>query len=126
MDQFAILYGDKWKIIPSIAITCYLTLTAISKCIMTGNILGKVFTDAISGDSILKTFNFWLIIFFVFGSLFGFRSIDKTKPIQYVIITVRLVSVLMMIGGALYLIIKDGVKKLTPDYKGVWNFDSFV
>ena len=95
---------------------------------MTGNILGKVFTDAIGkdSDSIFKSFNFWLSIFFVFGSVFSFRSIDKTKPIQYVIITVRLISVILMIGGALYLIIADGVKKLTPDGKGTFNTENFV
>ena len=31
-----------------------------------------------------------------------------------------------MIGGALYLIIADGVKKLTPDGKGTFNTENFV
>ena len=126
IDQFSYLYGPNWKYLPSISITIYLTLTAISKCIMTGNTLEKVFSDAIEGDSIIKSFNFWLAVFFVFGSLFSFRSIDKTKVMQFIIISVRIISILMMFGGAIYLTISGGVKKLTPDGKGTVNFENFV
>ena len=45
---------------------------------------------------------------------------------QFIIITVRVISILLMIGGAFYLIIKNGVKNLTPKGKGYFNFDNFV
>lgn len=93
---------------------------------MTGNTLSKVFSDAIEGSSIFSSFSFWLLIFFVFGAVFSFRSIDKTKPMQFIIISVRAISIILMIGGALYLIIKDGMKNLTPKGKGAFNVDSFV
>lgn len=42
-DQFAILYGGKWKYLPCIFITTYLLGTCTSKCIMTAKTLTKVF-----------------------------------------------------------------------------------
>lgn len=88
---------------------------------MTGNTLSTVFEKLLSPDSILSSFNFWLAIFFAFGAVFSFQSIDKTKPMQVIIITARSVSILMMIIGAIYIMSKDGVQPLTPKGKGYFN-----
>lgn len=60
------------------------------------------------------------------GAVFSFRSIDKTKVMQAIIIGVRTVSILLLIGGALFLIFRDGAKKVTPDQEGVFNPGYFV
>jgi len=43
MKQFEILYGKKWKIFPVFSISIYLFGVSISKCIITGNALSKLF-----------------------------------------------------------------------------------
>lgn len=58
--------------------------------------------------SILEEFNFWILIFFLCGSAFSFRSVDKTKVMQMLIIGVRVISIVLLLGGALYLILRNG------------------
>ena len=123
--QFKVLYGGKWEIFPSIVITVYLLGTSISKCIMTANTLSKVFTDAGSLE-ILQNFDFWLIIFFIAGAVFSFRSIDKTKVMQAIIIGARVLTITLFLAGAVFLFSKDGIKDLTPPKKGFFNFDNFL
>ena len=101
-------------------------LAGIAKCIMSGNTLKKVFESTFEKDSILTSFNFWLSLFFLCGAIFSFRSIDKTKPLQYSIILMRILSIIMMIGGALYLIFRNGVKPIIPSGKGVFNYENFL
>lgn len=92
---------------------------------MTANTLSKVFKD-VNGPSILENFKFWLLVFFVAGAVFSFRSIDKTKVMQAVIIGVRVLTIVLFLGGAIFLFSRDGIKHLTPPGKGYFNFDSFV
>lgn len=107
-DQFRTLLGNRWALFPSFAIAIYLMGTSVSKCIMTGKIMAEAFQpqDGETSGSILSEFSFWIIIFFVCGAAFSFRSVDKTKPMQMIIISVRLVSILLLLGGALFLIFK--------------------
>mgnify|MGYP001156559193 FL=1 len=71
-------------------------------------------------------FNFWVFLFFLSGAVFSFRSIDKTKIMQAIIIFVRIISLLMLIIGAVYLFCKDGVQQIVPDGGGVFNVSDFV
>jgi hypothetical protein len=57
--------------VPSISIIIYLLGASISKCIMTGNILARVF----EGTDIFGSFNFWLGLFFIMAAAFSFKSI---------------------------------------------------
>ena len=113
-EQFEILYGKKWKYFPSISITIYLTGTAITKCIMTGNTLAQFFKDFFGEESIVASFYFWMGIFFVCGAIFSFRSINDTKVMQAIIIIVRVISILLLFFGAIYLIAKEGAKNVAP------------
>ena len=122
MEQFAVLYSEKARIFPSIAITIYLTGTAISKCIMTGNILSQVFKDI----DVLNNFNLWLGLFFLSGAAFSFKSIESTKGLQFLIIIVRFVSIVLMLGGAFYLMVEYGVKTPTPKGEGYFNISNFA
>jgi hypothetical protein len=45
IEQFKILYGEKWKYFPAFAISIYLFGVSISKCIMTGKTLSKLFAN---------------------------------------------------------------------------------
>ena len=76
----------------------------MSKCIMTGNTLSKLF----EGVVVLESYYFWLAIFFVFGATFSFKSIEKTKVIQVVMISVRFISVFLMIIGAFIIMGQNG------------------
>lgn len=69
----------------------------------------------------LRNFNFWIFVFFVSGAAFSFRSIDKTKIMQIIIVGVRVISIVLFLFGAIYLCFKEGVKKLTPPHGGVFN-----
>lgn len=122
IEQFGILYGHKFRIIPSLVISIYLTGTAISKCIMTGNILSVVFKDV----DILKEYEVWLALFFLSGAAFSFKSIENTKSLQFVIIVVRFISIVAMIIGAIFIMIKYGVKSPIPNNEGVFNMENFA
>lgn len=104
IEQFKILYGEKWKYFPAFAISIYLLGVSISKCIMTGKTLSKLFGNF----DVVKHFEFWLGIFFLSGAVFSFKDITKTKPLQIAIISVRIVSILLMIIGALIIIGQNG------------------
>lgn len=45
---------------------------------------------------------------------------------QVIIITIRVLSIILMIVGAIYLMITGGVKKLTPKDGGYFNVSNFV
>lgn len=92
---------------------------------MTANTLSKVFRDADSLE-LLQNFDFWLIIFFVAGAVFSFRSIDKTKVMQAIIIGARVLTITLFFTGAVYLFGSNGIQDLTPPGKGFFNFDSFL
>lgn len=112
IEQFKLLYGEKWKYFPAFAISIYLLGVSISKCIMTGKTLSKLFGDI----SVLNTFYFWLGVFFVSGATFSFKDITKTKVLQIGIISVRIISILLMIIGALVIIGQNGyIETFTPD-----------
>ena len=110
---------------PSISISVYLLGTSISKCIMTANTLSKAFTD-VSGPRLLENEYFWLSLFFIAGAVFSFRSIDKTRIMQLIIIGARILTISLFLGGAIFLFCKNGVKKLTPPNGGFFNINKFV
>jgi hypothetical protein len=43
-------------------------------------------------------------LFFISGAAFSFRSIDKTKVMQIIIVGLRTITIFLFIFGALYLI----------------------
>lgn len=45
---------------------------------------------------------------------------------QAIIIGVRVLTIILFIGGAIFLFARDGVKKLIPKGQGYFNFGSFV
>lgn len=104
VEQFKVLYGERWKFFPALAISIYLFGVSISKCIMTGKTLSKLFADV----PVFSAFEFWLSLFFLSGASFSFKSISKTKPLQIITITVRFVSVFLMILGAIIIMIQNG------------------
>jgi len=53
-------------------------------------------------------------LFFLSGAAFSFKSISNTKALQFVIIIVRVISIVAMIIGALYIMIKYGPKNPVP------------
>jgi hypothetical protein len=90
---------------------------------MTGNTLSKLF----SGVALLDNYYFWLAIFFIFGAIFSFKSIEKTKVIQTTMIFVRFLSVFLMIIGAFIIMGQNGdIKGLAPaDGNAFFNIDYF-
>jgi len=56
----------------------------------------------------------WLGVFFLSGSVFSFRNISQTKALQFVIIVARFLSILSMIVGAIYVIIRYDSQGLVP------------
>jgi hypothetical protein len=89
---------------------------------MTGKNMSHVFKDV----DYLRDFRFWVCVFFVSGAAFSFRSIDKTKVMQLLIVGVRVVSIIMFLGGAIFLFCRDGIKRVIPDDGGVFNTSNFV
>lgn len=84
---------------------------SVSKCIMTGNTLSKLFT----GVTLLDTYYFWLGVFFLFGASFSFKSIEKTKVVQATMIFVRFLSVFLMVIGAFIIMGQNGgIQDLAP------------
>lgn len=67
-----------------------------------------------------------MFLFFLSGAIFSFRSIDKTKIMQVIIIGMRFLSILMFIFGAIFLFCRNGVKEIVPDGGGVFNIGNFV
>ncbi len=53
--------------------------------------------------------------------MFSFRSIDKTKIMQVIIVGMRIISILMFLFGAIFLFCRDGVKEIVPDGGTVFN-----
>lgn len=104
IQQFSILYGDKWRLFPAVTISIYLFGVSISKCIMTGKTLSKLLSQV----PVIGTFEFWLGVFFVSGAAFSFKSIEKTKGLQIVIITVRFISIILMLLGAIIIMAQNG------------------
>ncbi len=95
-----------------LAITIYLFGVLISKCIMTGRVLSKLMGDI----DVLNTFEFWLIVFFIIGGAFSFKSIEKTKVIQVIMISVRIISILLLLIGSIVIMIQNGgIKDLSPE-----------
>lgn len=58
------------------------------------------------------------------GALFSFKNVQQTKVLQYMIVVVRFVSILSMIFGAIYIIMKKGSKGLVPS-GSIANFKYF-
>lgn len=58
--------------------------------------------------------------------MFSFRSIDKTKVMQIIIVGMRIISILLFLFGAIFLFCRDGVKNVVPDGGGVVNMENFV
>ena len=89
---------------------------------MTGNILSNVFEDV----QVLKEYEVWLGLFFLSGAAFSFKSISDTKALQFFIIIARFISIIAMIFGAAYIMIKYGVRNPTPSGEGIFNIDNFA
>lgn len=86
-----------------------------------GNTLSLVF----EGVPVLSSLYTWLIVFFLSGSIFSFRNVSQTKVLQIVIIAVRFLSLLSMIVGAIYIIIRYGSQGLVPEGTSAANFSYF-
>lgn len=69
------------------------------------------------GDvDVLNTFEFWLMVFFVLGGAFSFKSIEKTRAIQIIMISVRIISILLLIIGSIVIMIQNGgIQDLAPN-----------
>ena len=104
VEMISYLYGEKWRFVPSLAIVIYLLGVSVSKCIMTGKTLSYLFKEV----TVLNYFEFWLGLFFLFGAAFSFKSIEKTKVMQTVMIFVRFLSVALMFIGAFIIIGQNG------------------
>lgn len=89
---------------------------------MTGNILSVVFEHV----DILDEYSFWLGLFFLSGAAFSFKSIENTKALQFFIIVARFISIVAMIIGAIYIMIKYGVQSPVPKDGGVFNISNFA
>jgi amino acid permease len=76
------------------------------------------------GIPVLDSLYTWLGVFFVSGSVFSFRNVSQTKVLQVVIIAVRFLSIMSMIVGAIYIIIKYGSQGLVPEGSS-FNFTFF-
>ena len=110
-DMIGRLYGSRYKFLPSIAVIIYLFGVAISKCILTGKTLSTLFENV----EFLDNFYLWLVVFFIAGALFSFKSIEKTKIMQIVIIAARILTVTLMLVGAFIIIGQNGkIQDLRP------------
>lgn len=111
-EQFKYLYGDRYVFVPVVAVTVYLFGVLISKCIMTGKVLSRLLGDI----EVLNTFEFWLMVFFVLGAAFSFKSIEKTKAIQIIMISVRIISILLLVIGSIFIMAQNGgIQDLAPE-----------
>lgn len=81
-----------------------------AQILIVGNTLATVFDQV----PVLNTIYIWLGVFFLSGALFSFKNVQQTKVLQYTIVVVRFVSILSMIFGAIYIIIRNGNKGLAP------------
>jgi hypothetical protein len=55
-------------------------------------------------------------VFFLSGATFSFKDITKTKPLQIGIISIRVISIFLMIIGALVIIGQNGyVETFEPE-----------
>lgn len=77
------------------------------------------------GVAVLDSIYLWLAVFFVSGSVFSFGNIQQTKILQYAIIAIRFLSLLSMIGGAIYIIAAYGNQGLVPAGTSAFNFSYF-
>ena len=90
----------------------YLFGSGISKCIMTGETLSRLF----EGVAVLESFQLWLGLFFISGAAFAFKSIEKTKVMQVVMMGVRFLSIVLMFIGAIVIMVQNrGIKDLAPE-----------
>lgn len=69
----------------------------------------------------MNSFYLWLGLFFVSGAAFSFKSIANTKILQIIIILVRLISILLMLFGSIYIMINYGTKDPIPEDGGYFN-----
>lgn len=111
-----LLSGKRASIFTIIIITTYLMGVTISKCILAGKVLSKVFSHV----NFLNKIYPWLGLFFVCGGIFSFRDVASTKILQYFIITVRCLALGAMIIGAIYVSAAFGGHSLTES--GLVNF----
>ena len=97
-----IIFGKVGKIFCSLVIIIYAFGAMVTKSIITGKTLQNVFHDV----NVLNSYYFWLGLFFLSSSLFSFGNIHNTKPIQYIIIIFRFISISLMIIGSIIIMIK--------------------
>ena len=86
-----------------------------------GNTLSVVF----EGVPVMSSLYTWLGVFFISGAVFSFRNVSQTKVLQFVIIAVRFLSILSMIVGAIYIIIRYGSQGLVPAGTSAVTFSYF-
>lgn len=114
-----ILSGKRASIFTITIITIYLMGVTISKCILAGKVLSKVFDHVTFLNKIYP----WLGLFFVCGGVFSFKDVASTKVLQYFIIGIRCVALMAMIVGAIYVAAAFGAHRL--DENGLMNFEYF-
>lgn len=78
-----------------------------------------------AGVPVLDSLYTWLGVFFLSGALFSFRNVSQTKALQFVIIAVRFLSIVSMIVGAIYIIIRYGSQGLVPAGTSAFDFNFF-
>jgi hypothetical protein len=89
---------------------------------MTGNVLSQVFKDI----EVMNNFYLWLGLFFVSGAAFSFKSIANTKGLQVLIVVVRFISILLMLFGSIFLMIKYGTRDPIPKNSSFFNLENFA
>lgn len=65
-------------------------------------------------------------MFFLSGAAFSFKSIQNTKALQFFIVIARFISIIAMILGSVYIMIKYGVQSPVPSKGGVFNYKNFA
>jgi amino acid permease len=98
-----IFIGFKGKLLVSTAIIFYLFGVIISKIIMSGNILSKVFHNV----HVLKEFDFWIILFFGICALLSFKDVSSIKFIQIFCGVIRFICIMLFLFGPIYVILKN-------------------
>ena len=114
-----LLSGKRASIFTITIITIYLMGVTISKCILAGKVLSKVFAHV----NFLNKIYPWLGLFFICGGVFSFKDVASTKVLQFFIIGIRCLALAAMLIGAIYVAAAFGSHSLTEN--GVANFEFF-
>ena len=110
------LSGKRASIFTITIITIYLMGVTISKCILAGKVLSKVFDHVTFLNKIYP----WLGLFFICGGVFSFKDVASTKILQFFIIGIRCLALGAMLIGAIYISGAYGAHSIVEN--GSFNF----